>query len=87
MTLVGENHFFALAAALLSIVALSFRAEIRRRGQKVGGPLLILVVAMALANLRVIPHESSRFPSSLPSNTGYSICQSFEPASRELERT
>jgi len=63
MTLVGENQFFALAAVLLSVVAFSFWAETRRWGQKIGGPLLILVIAMALANLRVIPHVSGLYAS------------------------
>jgi uncharacterized membrane protein len=63
MTLVGENHFFALAAVLLSVVAFSFWAETVNWGQKIGGPLLILVIAMALANLRVIPHVSGLYAS------------------------
>ncbi len=40
------------------IVALGMWAERRRWGQRLGGPLLLLGIAMALANVGVIPHSA-----------------------------
>lgn len=40
------------------IVAFSLWAEARPWGQKIGGPLLLLAIAMAAANLGLIPHTA-----------------------------
>ena len=56
--LIGEERFFGLAAVLLGVVAVSIQAERHRWGKTLGGPLLIILITMALANLRVIPHSA-----------------------------
>ncbi len=56
--MIGESQTFALAALLLSCVAFSFWAERQPLGQKFGGPLIVLFLSMALANVGVIPHSS-----------------------------
>lgn len=58
MPLIGADHTFAIAAVIMLIVVFGLWAETRRWGQKLGGPLLLLAVAMALANLGVIPHAA-----------------------------
>jgi len=58
MPLIGADQTFALAAVIMLIVVFGLWAETRRWGQKLGGPLLLLAVAMALANIGVIPHSA-----------------------------
>ena len=58
MLLIGPDQTFALAAAIMVIVAFGFWAESRRWGQKLGGPLVLLAVAMAASNLGVIPYSA-----------------------------
>lgn len=58
MPLIGPDQTFALSAAIMVIVAFSLWAEARPWGQKIGGPLLLLAIAMAAANLGLIPHTA-----------------------------
>lgn len=58
MPLIGADQTFALAAVIMLIVVFGLWAETRRWGQKLGGPLLLLAVAMLLANVGVIPHTA-----------------------------
>lgn len=58
MPLIAPDQTFALSAAIMAIVAFSLWAEARPWGQKIGGPLLLLAIAMAAANLGVIPHAA-----------------------------
>lgn len=61
--LIGADETFALSAVIVTIVALGMWAERRRWGQRLGGPLLLLAVAMSLANLGVIPHSAPLYDS------------------------
>jgi uncharacterized membrane protein len=58
MPVIDLDQTFALGAAIMVIVSFGFWAESRPWGQKVGGPLLLLAIAMAAANLGVIPHSA-----------------------------
>jgi uncharacterized membrane protein len=58
MPLIEADQTFALSAVIMTIVAFGMWAERRRWGQQLGGPLLLLAVAMALANVGVIPHSA-----------------------------
>lgn len=58
MPLIGPDQTFALSAAIMVIVAFSLWAEAKPWGQKIGGPLLLLAIAMAAANLGLIPHTA-----------------------------
>lgn len=58
MPLIEADQTFALSAVIMAIVAFGMWAERRRWGQQLGGPLLLLAVAMALANVGVIPHSA-----------------------------
>lgn len=56
MSLIGPDQIFALGAIIMVMVALGLWAEKTRWGQKIGGPLLLIAIAMILANIGVIPH-------------------------------
>ena len=58
MPLISADQTFALSAVIMLTVAFGLWAESRPWGQKVGGPLLLLAIAMALANAGVIPHAA-----------------------------
>jgi uncharacterized membrane protein len=58
MPLINPDQTFALAAAIMVIVAFSLWAEARPWGQKIGGPLLLLAIAMAASNLGIIPYAA-----------------------------
>jgi uncharacterized membrane protein len=47
----------------MASVAFCFWAETQQWGQKTGGPLLLLLISMALSNLGVIPHHSDLYSS------------------------
>jgi uncharacterized membrane protein len=55
MPLINADQTFALSAVIMLIVAFGLWAESRPWGQKIGGPLVLLAISMALANLGVIP--------------------------------
>jgi uncharacterized membrane protein len=56
--LIDADQTFALSAVIMAIVAFGMWAERRRWGQQLGGPLVLLACAMALANAGVIPHKA-----------------------------
>jgi uncharacterized membrane protein len=58
MPLISADQTFALSAIIMLTVAFGLWAESRPWGQKVGGPLLLLAISMALANAGVIPHSA-----------------------------
>ena len=58
MPLISADQTFALSAVIMVIVVFGLWAESQKWGQKLGGPLLLLAVSMALANLGVIPHTA-----------------------------
>ena len=59
--MIDATDTFTLGAVLLACVTASFWAERTRLGQNVGGPLIVLFLSMALANLGVIPHASGLY--------------------------
>ncbi|MGH8194948.1 MAG: DUF819 family protein, partial [Woeseiaceae bacterium] len=61
MSLIGPDQTFALSAVILAITAFGMWVERTRWGQKLGGPLVLLALAMALANIGVIPHSAPLF--------------------------
>jgi len=58
MPLITADQTFALSAIIMAIVAFGLWAESKTWGQKLGGPLILLGVSMALANLGVIPYTA-----------------------------
>jgi uncharacterized membrane protein len=58
MSWIPADQTLALAALVMAIVAFGMWAERTRWGQRLGGPLLLLAVPMALANLGVMPHAA-----------------------------
>ena len=58
MPLIDADQTFALSAVIMVIVAFGLWAEGQPWGQKVGGPLLLLAVSMAAANVGIIPHKA-----------------------------
>jgi len=56
MSLIGPDQTFALSAIIMVMVSLGLWAESTHWGQKIGGPLLLIAIAMILANMGVIPH-------------------------------
>jgi uncharacterized membrane protein len=58
MPLIAADQTFALAALVMAIVAFGMWAERTRWGSQLGGPLLLLAIPMALANLGVMPHAA-----------------------------
>lgn len=61
MPLIGPDQTFALSAAIMVIVAFGFWAEKKAWGQKLGGPLILLAIAMAASNLGLIPHTAPAY--------------------------
>jgi len=58
MPLINSDQTFALSAAIMVIVAFGLWAEGRSWGQKFGGPLILLGIAMAASNLGLIPYSA-----------------------------
>lgn len=58
MPLIAADSTFALSAAIMAVVAFGMWAERTAWGRNLGGPLVLLAAAMALANLGVIPHSA-----------------------------
>jgi uncharacterized membrane protein len=58
MPLLDADQTFALSAVILLIVAFGLWAERKSWGQQLGGPLLLLAIAMAAANTGVIPNSA-----------------------------
>ncbi len=58
MPLIEGDQTFALSAFFVTLVAFGLWAESRRLGQHLGGPLVLLVLAMLAANVGIIPHSA-----------------------------
>ena len=58
MPLISPDQTFALSAVIMVIVAFGFWAEKRPWGQQIGGPLILLALAMAGSNLGLIPFSA-----------------------------
>ena len=56
MSLIGPDQTFALSAIIMVMVTFGLWAENTRWGKSIGGPLLLIAIAMILANIGVIPH-------------------------------
>lgn len=56
--MITADQTFALSAVIMVIVAFGLWAERRSWGQKLGGPLLLLAIAMAASNLGLIPYSA-----------------------------
>jgi uncharacterized membrane protein len=63
MALIGADQTFALSAVMMVTVAFGLWAESRSWGQKLGGPLILLAIAMALSNLQIIPYSAPVYDS------------------------
>ena len=61
MTLISADNHFALMAALFVIAGASFLAERTRIGSHLTGAVIAILVAIAAANLKVIPHSAPAF--------------------------
>ena len=61
MTLIPADNHFALMAALFVIAGASFLAERTRIGSHLTGAVIAILVAIAAANLKVIPHSAPAF--------------------------
>lgn len=61
MTLIGPNNDFALMAALFVIAGAAFLAERTRLGAHLTGAVIAILIAIAAANLRIIPHAAPAF--------------------------
>ena len=58
MSLVGPDQTFALSAVIMVITAFGLWAERQQWGRQLGGPLLLLAIAMAASNLGIIPYSA-----------------------------
>jgi uncharacterized membrane protein len=58
MPFIDSDQTFALSAAIMVIVAFGLWAESRSWGQKFGGPLILLAIAMAASNFGIIPYSA-----------------------------
>ena len=61
MTLISPDNDFALMAALFVIAGGAFLAEKTRIGSHLTGAVIAILVAIAAANLRLIPHSAPAF--------------------------
>jgi uncharacterized membrane protein len=61
MPLIQADQTLALGAVIMAIVAFGMWVERTGWGQKLGGPLVLLALAMGLANIGVIPHSAPLF--------------------------
>ena len=56
--MIDPDQTFELGAAIMLIVAFSLWAERRPWGQKLGGPLLLLAIAMVASNVGIMPFSA-----------------------------
>ncbi len=56
MTLIPADQHFAVITAILALCALAFASERTVIGQKVTGTVVVILLAIAAANLGIIPH-------------------------------
>lgn len=60
-TLVPADNAFALLAVFFGLAAIGARLERTRIGQRVSGVMIVIALAMALANLGVIPRSAPTY--------------------------
>ena len=61
MTLIPADQHFAVITAILALCALAFASERTVIGQKVTGTVLVILLAIAAANLGIIPHSAPAY--------------------------
>ena len=61
MTLISADNSLALAAVLIAMTGIGLAAEKTHFGKILSGPLIIMLLAMALSNLGIIPYTSPVF--------------------------
>lgn len=61
MTLIGADNDFAIMAVLFVIAGGAFLAEKTKVGSHLTGAVIAILVAIAAANLRIIPHTAPAF--------------------------
>jgi uncharacterized membrane protein len=61
MTLISPDNDLALMAVLFVIAGVAFLAEQTRIGSHVTGAVIAILAAIAIANLRIIPHSAPAF--------------------------
>ena len=61
MTLISPDNDFALMAALFVIAGAGFLAEKTRLGAHLTGAVIVILVTIAAANLRLIPHAAPAY--------------------------
>ena len=61
MTLIGADNDFAIMAVLFVIAGGAFLAEKTKIGSHLTGAVIAILVAIAAANLRIIPHSAPAF--------------------------
>lgn len=63
MPLIAGDQTFALSAFFFSLVAFGLWMEHHRIGQHLGGPLVLLALAMLAANVGLVPHSAPLYGS------------------------
>ena len=61
MTLIPADQHFAVITASLALCALAFASERTVIGQKVTGTVVVILLAIAAANLGIIPHSAPAY--------------------------
>ena len=61
MTLIPADQHFAVITAILALCALAFASERTVIGQKVTGTVVVILLAIAAANLGIIPHSGPAY--------------------------
>ena len=61
MTLIPADQHFAVITAILALCALAFAPERTVIGQKVTGTVVVILLAIAAANLGIIPHSAPAY--------------------------
>ena len=61
MTLIPADQHFAVITAILALCALAFASERTVIGQKVTGTVVVILLAIAAANLGIIPHSAPAY--------------------------
>ena len=61
MTLIPADQHFAVITAILALCALAFASERTVIGQKVTGTVVVILLAIAAANLSIIPHSAPAY--------------------------
>ena len=61
MTLIPADQHFTVITAILALCALAFASERTVIGQKVTGTVVVILLAIAAANLDIIPHSAPAY--------------------------